>query len=129
MDDIGDVGALLKVMTSNIKNLDLNIQHVVVKEKPHGRSQKKQCYNNSWRYIQDNLKDKAQYVLGYVFFRGLPIEHAWVRVGKQHYDVTLTPDENHIYYSVYEVPEEKLTAYVVAEGSAPDLYSLSKFKG
>ena len=124
--DEQDPGELLKLMTSNLKGLDIDIKHVVVKAKPHGRSQKKQCYNNSWRYIQDH---EGVYVLGYVFFRGLPIEHAWVRIGKQHYDVTLTPDDDHIYYSVYEVPEEKLNAYVVANGSAPDLYSLSRFKG
>lgn len=115
------------MITSGLK-LDLDVKHVVVKSKHFGRSAKKECYNNSWRYIQDNYKEKAKYILGYVFVHGVPIEHAWVKVGSQHFDVTLDDAEKSTYYQVIEVPDDLLSEYVDKSHYAPDLYSLNRFK-
>lgn len=123
MDDAGEI---IKMMTGNLHHLDVNVKHVIVKVKSHARSEKKQCYNNSWRYIQDNYKEDAQYILGYVIVHGIPIEHAWVKVGGQHFDVTLS-DSDATYYEVVEVPQAQLDAYVEKEQHAPDLYSLNRF--
>lgn len=122
-----DSKQLLAMMTSGLKNLDVGLKQVVVKHKPHKRSAKKECYNNSWRYIQDHYNEKAKYILGYLLYMGVPIEHAWVKVGTEHFDVTLDPKNDDEYWQVCEVPDDLLAQYVDVEGHAPDLYALNRF--
>lgn len=46
----------------------------------------KQCYNNSFFVVMNN--PEALYVEGVAMFHGIPIDHAWNRIGDTYFDVT-----------------------------------------
>lgn len=121
---------LIRMMTSNIRHLDVNIQEVKVLHKPHPHAQQKDCFNNSFRAMGSGDDDK--YVLGYLLFNAgdseIPIEHAWVKQHGQYFDVTLDPKDQK-YISLVEIDIETLNDYASEEGHAPDLYSLNRFLG
>lgn len=131
MSDMNNMTAhqLIEMLTSGIRNLTLEIEEVDVKNKPHAASKAKQCYTNAYRYIDKHYAEHGTFVLGYYIMHDLPIEHAWVKVGTQHFDVTLTPNPGDTYVKVIEVPKEMLYAFISQEGHAPDLYSLNRFAG
>lgn len=121
---------MIGMMTSGLRHLDVDIEMVEVLHKSHSRSEKKQCYNNSYRFVSDHYSQHPKYVLGYVFLHGsIPIEHAWVSVNEHYFDVTLDPGNDDVYVKVVEVPEALLLDYINQQGHAPDLNSLNRFVG
>lgn len=118
--------SMIKMMTQQLRHLDIDVKKITVAHKPTKTSQLKQCYNNSYRYV--SAHPGSIYVLGYIIFHGIPIEHAFVQQGNSFYDVTLNPEGNE-YFKLVEVSDELLTDYVNSEQHAPDLYSLNRFVG
>lgn len=119
--------ALVRMMTSAIRNIQLNPKEVVVKYKKHPSSQKKQCFNNSFRALSEY--PDSLYVLGYVFFHSIPIEHAWVKQGDTYYDVTLDPEKQDGYVSIAEFSLSDIMSYVDKYKHSPSLYDINRFKG
>ena len=120
---------LIKMMTSNLKHLDVNLQEVKVKDAGSGRGTPKNCFNNAYLRRQgDDL-----YVLGYLLHstgdQHIPIEHAWIKRGDEYIDVTIKVREEDSYVSVVELTYEDIEGYVGQYGHAPDLYSINRFVG
>jgi hypothetical protein len=69
----------------------------------------------------------SKYVLGYVMYKGIPIEHAWIKEGEQYFDVTLDPEKQDGYVSAYESDFDEISAYIDKYHSAPSLYDLNRF--
>ncbi len=121
--------SFINMMTQGLRYLtNMDIKQVKVLEKKHKRSEPKQCFNNSYRYILHN-NNHAIYVLGYTFIHGIPIEHAWIKENNTYYDVTLDPDTMEGYASVLELTFEEVSKYVDVESCAPSLYDLNRFYG
>lgn len=118
----------LAFSTSQLKNLTVEIAPVNVKSIDYDRAQLKQCFNNAYRYISDSGQDLV-YVLGYILVHGVSIEHAWIRSGSTHLDVTLASSGTRLYFKVCEIQISLLDEYVIEAGHAPDLYAMNKFLG
>lgn len=116
---------LVTVMTQGIKNLALDIKLVKPDYLKMPGAKAKNCFNNAYRYVMAH--PESRYILGYALIHGVPIEHAWVRSGDQHIDVTLDPEKMEQYYEVLEVYPNTLLRYVVKNSHAPDLFSLNRF--
>lgn len=117
--------ALIKMMTQGLTHLKLTPQEVKVKLRKHAASQAKACFNNAFKA----LKHDSKYVLGYMFFHGIPIEHAWVKEGDTYYDVTLDPAKQESYVSLLELSHDEVFEYIEQHHSAPSLYDLNRFYG
>ena len=123
-----DADSIIKMMTQGIRNVNLDIKELNnVKFKKQSGSQKKQCFNNSFKAMTGHPNSK--YVLGYVMYKGIPIEHAWIKEGEQYFDVTLDPKQQDGYVSVYESDFDSISEYVDKYQSAPSLYDLNRFFG
>ncbi len=88
-----------------------------------GHPQLKQCYQNSFDVVM--LNKDVKYCEGFVSFMGIPIEHAWNKIGDEYFDVTADGplkdrqgkfDE---YLSVIELSKEELKDL----GKKPDYQS------
>lgn len=88
----------------------------------------KQCFNNSFRYLMLE-QPQGKYILGYIIFKGVPIEHAWVKVGNQNYDVTLKDTSDIDYYQFFELDFELVSKYVKKLKFAPSIYDYVKGGG
>lgn len=117
---------LLHTMTSGLKYIKLDLKKVDVKYKAKPGSQKKQCFNNAFRALADH--PNTSYVLGYMFFHGIPIEHAWIKQGETYYDVTLDPEKQEDYISVAEFSFDEVMQYVDKFSHAPSLYDMNRFE-
>ena len=118
--------ATVKMLTQSMRFIESNPKEVDVKYRKHGRAQKKECFNNSFRDMSDHSGEI--YVLGFIFFHGIPIEHAWVKDGDTYFDVTLDPKEQQGYVSVLELSLEQVMEYVDKHQSAPSLYDYNRFR-
>lgn len=65
----------------------LDPEIVKVEGKSYSKSSPKACFANSEQYTREN--PKSSYVLGYLLYQGIPIEHAWVFENGKYLDVTL----------------------------------------
>ncbi len=84
----------------------------------------KQCYNNSFLCLLDNLSAKQMmFVYGFVCRNGFPIQHAWVQLDDEYYDPTLS--ENSLYYKVLSVPFEEIRQHVMRLKYVPDLWEFN----
>ena len=116
-----------QMMTQGLRYLKIDLKDVEVKTQAYKHSLQKQCFNNSYRYLIDHFSDNNKYVLGYVFYKGIPIEHAWVNIHDQNLDVTLDVDKQDGYISAIEISMETLLAFVDKNEFAPSIYDLNKF--
>lgn len=92
----------------NFKAEEVPVEH----KQTEDYSDKKQCYNNSFRYmLLEN--SKAKYVLGFVFYHEVPIEHAWIEENGKYYDLTLNPAGYDKYIKVAEFPFKDVNKFVV----------------
>jgi len=121
-----DYHSMLNMVLQGIRNLKLDIKEVSVVHQKAPGSIRKDCFNNSFRYWSNH--SGCTYVLGYLFYAGIPIEHAWVRDGERYLDVTLDPKKQETYFAVYEVSDDVLMRYVDAHHSAPSLFDLNRFE-
>ena len=119
--------SVVKMMTQGIRHVDLNPKSVEVSFKKTVGAKKKECFNNAFKSLSGHPDSK--YVLGYVFFHNIPIEHAWIKEGDKYFDVTLVPDQQHGYVSVAEFKLDDIMEYVDEKGSAPSLYDINRFVG
>jgi hypothetical protein len=115
--------SLVKMMTQGLRYLTLDPEPVEVEFRKTKSSRKKDCYNNTFRAMGGT----GAYVLGFVFFHGIPIEHAWLKEGGKYFDPTLDPKDQQGYVKVLEVPHDQLMAYVEKNGHSPSLYDLNRF--
>lgn len=121
-----DADGIIKMMTQGIRHLNLDIKELHnVKFKKRPGSQPKQCFNNAFKSL--SASENSKYVLGYILFKGIPIEHAWIKEGNEYFDVTLDPSKQDSYISVYEAPYDEVFEYVDKYHSAPSLYDLNRF--
>lgn len=124
---------LVTMMSAQLRYLDVDIKEVVVRHKTHPQSRQKDCYNNSWRELSDHQTDESRYVLGYLMHLAgsshIPIEHAFIKHGKDYFDVTIDPKPGDEYISLVELVWDDVMAFVDKFGHAPDLYSMNRFMG
>ncbi len=117
----------VKMLTAHLHiNTDLKSVNVTTIRYKH--SLQKQCFNNSYRYLIDHYSDSNRYVLGYVFFYGIPIEHAWVKLDDKSFDVTLDATKQDSYISVIELSMAELLEFVEKHEYAPSIYDYNRFK-
>lgn len=116
--------SMVKMVTQGIRNVKLDPKEVDVKYKKHGMARKKECFNNAFKAMTGNKSER--FVLGYVFFHGIPIEHAWIKEGEEYFDVTLDPKNQDSYISVLELEFDTIMEYVDAHHSAPSLFDLNR---
>lgn len=112
---------------NGLKNIPFDVKQVDVQYRPHGHAAKKECFNNAFRYILDNLD--AVYVLGFIFMYNIPIEHAWVKDQSTYFDVTLIPQNQQGYVKVAEFTFDQIAEYVNVHSGAPSLWDLNRFFG
>ena len=118
---------LVHMMSGQCRHLTLGIKEVKVKPLNVRGSVPKQCFNNSFKYLLSH--SSGHYVLGFVMFRGMPIEHAWVRINEEYLDVTLDGKLAADYVSVAEFTFDQVAEYVNQEECAPTLYDINRFLG
>lgn len=119
--------SLVKMMTQQLRFLEIDLKEVNVEYRKSAMSRKKECFNNSFKALSGH--PDSLYVLGYVFLHNIPIEHAWIKEGDRYFDVTLDPEKQHGYVSVVEIPFDKVMEYIDKHSSAPSLYDLNRFYG
>lgn len=117
--------SMVKMMTQGIKFVKLEPKEVDVEFKKIAGAKKKECFNNAFKALSGH-PDKS-YVLGYVFYHNIPIEHAWIKDGDTYFDVTLDPTKQDGYVSVSEFPFNDIMQYVDKYGHSPSLYDINRF--
>lgn len=121
-----DFSSMVKMMTQGIRHINLDPKEVEVAHRKLAGAQKKQCFNNAFKALHG---PNTKYVLGYVFFHNIPIEHAWIKDGDEYFDVTLNPKDQQGYVSVIEFSLDEIMPYVNKFHSAPSLYDINRFLG
>lgn len=119
----------LVVMVSSGYHLPSQPKKVDVAHVASKFNKPKQCFDNAYRYLDSlpvNTTD-CQYVLGFLLFRGIPVEHAWVKVDGQYFDPTLTSHSDHEYYSLAELEFMELIDVAAMCGCAPSIYDYSRW--
>ena len=118
---------MVKMLASQYGMRASKIEDIAFKKAPS--SKPKQCFDNARKYDLSN--PDSTYVIGYLLHRGaIPIEHAWVKDGGKHYDVTIKDilelDE---YWALVEIPYDELHDMMINKGmSSPALYDYAKYK-
>lgn len=121
-----DTMGIIKLTTQQLKYLkNIDIKEVNVEYQSHPHSKQKACFNNAFLTLSHNKN--AYYVLGYVVYHGIPIEHAWIKENNIYYDVTLDPTKQDTYFSVAEFTLDEIYPYVQQYKSAPSLYDMNRF--
>lgn len=116
---------LIKLMISSLR-IKPEVVSVPVSHQAFDRSVQKQCYNNSFLYVMEQMG--RLYVLGYVVLDiGVPIEHAWVKSNETYLDVTLAPKDGYEYYPLVEMDFQEVSKFVCERGYAPSLYDYNRF--
>ena len=116
---------LVKLLTTNFKNIEVKPELVEPTYKHSIQSQPKDCFNNAFRELIG--QPGTTYILGYVFLHEVPIEHAWIKHKDQHFDVTFPPEDNHTYISIIELKLAELMPFIEKHGFSPSLYDLNRF--
>lgn len=98
----------------------LKAKQVDVTFKKVSGSKTKECFDNSYRYVS-SINTEATYVLGYMLFHGMPIEHTWIKEGGKYHEITIKSDDAE-YYSLVEFNFSELLDLVSKSLRAPDLY-------
>lgn len=101
-------------------------QDEIKKIKRYVRPKKKMCYMNSHK-LTDLFPDKVRYIEGRFSFLGLPIDHAFNRVGDKYIDITveLALKENvseHEYIAYAEYDSEQIFEAAIETGYYGDYY-------
>lgn len=108
------------------KQYHVTPEYVNVERKAYSKSKIKQCFDNSRKYVFDH--PDAIYVLGYYVFKGIPIEHCWVKEGSKYYEITLKSDiSEDSYYSFYELTMSDLLDACEKIGYAPQIFEYFRF--
>lgn len=87
----------------------------------------KRCFENAYHYASNT--PGAVYVLGQYVIHGMPVEHAWVKDGDKHLEITLkgrTPNDR--FFVLFELDEIALASAVIRCGQAPNLYDYAKIQ-
>jgi hypothetical protein len=119
---------LVKVMSQGY-NLPSQPKKVDVAHVTSKYNTPKQCFDNAYHYLDalpTNITD-CKYVIGFMLFRGIPVEHAWVKVGDQYLDPTLTSNADHEYFSLAELDFMELIDVAAMCGCAPSIYDYSRW--
>ena len=101
----------------------LKAKKVDVSFKKVSSSKTKECFDNAYKYVTRNTE--ATYVLGYMLFHGMPIEHAWIKEKGKYHEITIQSDDAE-YYSLVEFNFSELLAFTEKSLRAPDLYEYRK---
>lgn len=116
--------SVVKMLTRGFDSIKISPAEVDVEFKKEAGARKKECFNNAFK----SLSDGFMYVLGFVFFHGIPIEHAWIKdKSGKYFDVTLDPKQQNGYISVSEFTFDEVIKYVEKNKSAPSLYDINRF--
>lgn len=126
--DVADAMVLIDHVVQNYNRLgkDYRAEQVEVRHLPNtDYGAQKQCYNNSFRYIlhEDN---RALYVLGFVVYHGLAIEHAWIEKQGQNFDPTLNPAKYDGYVRLVAFRLNQIGKFVSDHGYPPALHDTLK---
>jgi hypothetical protein len=118
---------LIALMTQNcIVELSPEILEDV-KLLSYDRAVRNQCYSNAGTYV--SLDERARYVLGYYCVFGIPLEHAWVEIEGQHYDVTLKKvEEDSVYVKLIILDRNEMIENAIESNYFPDLFWMSVLK-
>lgn len=108
-------------------NLNIQPEQVSVTYKEYRRSLPKECYRNAFNYVSGNINTRS-YILGYLVYRGIPIEHAWVKENDVYYDITLDNTEQDQYYKLIEISGSDLMDYILQTRELIDIYTYKRIK-
>ena len=121
----------VKMMVANYHHLRVDVKRVQVTSQVHPRSEQNRCFNNAFKVLlHEAAGEQSKYVLGFLMTQdGCPIEHAWVKRGAKHVDVTLSDKiiANHTFISVAEFSFMEVAKYVSEKHYAPGLYEMDRF--
>lgn len=88
----------------------------------------KACFNNAFKFAAS--KANSFYVLGYLCFMGICIEHAWVMLSDgTHVDTTLNPSDrgaDSIYVMCVKIAQSDLHKSLIKNSESVDMYFLNK---
>lgn len=116
--------SVVKMLTRGFDSIKISPKEVDVEFKKEVGSRKKECFNNAFK----SMSNGSEYVLGFVFYHGIPIEHAWIKDSSgKYFDVTLDPKLQNGYISVSEFTFDEVMKYVEKNKSAPSLYDFNRF--
>ena len=104
-----------KMMAGMYRNLvnKSDVKQVEVKRLKSKFSGAKACFHNAQRLVKS--KPGSFYVLGFIFFHGIPIEHAWVKLSTGEY-IDSTLDGNDNYYAVLELTQDEMIPLIKKYG-------------
>jgi hypothetical protein len=89
------------------------------------KAEKKSCFKNCYKYTSENKNTK--YVLGFMFFLGVIIEHAFIEKDGKYYEISTGTVANTFYYECVKLSYKELSEVVEYSGSAPDFYEYEKY--
>jgi len=116
----------INMIVGMYRNLDSNIKKVEVKHLSSKFGGAKACFHNAQRLAKS--KPESFYVLGFIIFHGIPIEHAWVKLSSGEY-IDSTLDGIDEYYSVLELSQEEMEPLIKKYGDGyVDLSSVNRSK-
>jgi hypothetical protein len=119
---------MLGTIVGMYRNIDANLSKVTVTHTKSKFNSPKSCFYNAQRLALS--KPGAKYVLGFYLFGGIPLEHAWVKIGTEYMDSTLEPHEGITseYYSVVELDQHQLKQLIAKIGDGHvDLYNVNRY--
>lgn len=78
----------------------------------------KECFKNAYKIVSDNYSKDVKYVEGIVVYSGIPIEHAWNKIGDIYFDVTaeIKGHKYDEYISIAEINIDELLKYANETG-------------
>lgn len=115
---------IFKMMARGLKETPVAVS---VPTSQEGRP--KACYENSLVYMIGAKSMEYKYVLGIVDFRGVPIEHAWVKKDDGSYhEPTVIENKEMIYYPVVELGMIEVLAFYSKYDHPPEIYEIARKK-
>ena len=99
-----------------------NAKEITISKTPKGIDKgfprKRECYKNAFKVVSDNYNNEILYVEGIIIFHGIPIEHAWNKIGDTYFDVTAEIDGSKYeeYISIVEIGYDKIHEYAYKTG-------------
>lgn len=81
----------------------------------------KNCYQNSYQTSDFNINLDVKYIEGIAFYKGIPIDHAWNKIGDIYFDVTSDQifggDHFDNYTSIIEIDFNEMIELAILDGT------------
>ena len=112
-------GEQLKFFQWQISNAKEVIMSPIPKGIKLGTPKSKECYKNAFKIVDENWDKDILYVEGLIMMHGIPIDHAWNKIGDIYFDITanITGIKHEEYTSIIELPADKIWEYANDSGT------------